>query len=103
MKSIISLCIACLPFNSVRVFLYRFIFNYNIDNNSKIGMFNIIKCSKLRMENAQIGFFNQIIVNDLTLFDKSSIKKRNRLKNLIILFLQYHSEIINNNFILSPV
>ena len=103
MKSIISLFITCLPFNGVRVFFYRIIFKYNIDSKSKIGMFNIINCRKLKMENAQIGFFNQIIVNDLTLKDNSTIKKRNRLKHLNILVLKNNSEIRSDNFIGAPV
>ncbi|MEZ4792894.1 MAG: hypothetical protein R2783_05390 [Gelidibacter sp.] len=103
MKSLISFFISCLPVNALRVLLLRTFLGYGIDYGSKIGMLNIINCSSLKMRNAKIGFLNQIIVEDLILSEKASIKKRNRLKYLNKLHLGYNAEIRSGNFIGAPI
>lgn len=103
MTFIISLLISCLPFNIIRIKTYNLIFGYDIDRRSKIGMFNIIKCKKLKMVNAKIGSLNQIIVDELIINSKSIINKRNRIKDLNILVLESNSEIRSDNFIGAPV
>ena len=103
MKTFFSLLISCSPFNAIRIFFLRICFGYDIDYASKVGIFNIINCSKLKMRNSKIGCFNQIIVNDLNLSEKSSIQKRNRLKYLNQLHLGFNAEIRSGNFIGAPI
>jgi len=55
------------------------------------------------MRNAQIGFLNQIIVKDLNLSEKASIKKLNRIKHLNLLDLGINAEIRSGNFIGVPI
>lgn len=102
-RIIFSFIISTLPFNRLRIFLFRIFFKYDIDYKSKIGMFNIINCTNLKMRTAKIGFLNQIIVNKLTLEDKASILKMNRIKNINILSLKFNTEIRSGNFIGAPV
>ena len=103
MKPLISLIISSMPFNRVRIFLFRNLLKYDIDYGSKIGFFNIISCTSLKMREAKIGFLNQILVDKLSLDKKASISKMNRFKHLNILDLKFNAEIRSGNFIGAPV
>ena len=103
MKTFISFFFCCAPLNAIRIFLLRVFLGYDIDYKSKIGIFNSINCSSLKMRNAQIGFLNQIIVKDLNLSEKASIKKLNRIKHLNLLDLGINAEIRSGNFIGAPI
>ena len=102
MKTFFSFIISLLPFNAARIFFYRVLFNYDIDYGSKIGMFNIINCSKFKMNMAKIGNFNQIIVEDFELGNNTIIRKLNRMKNIHILKLGSNVEVVSGNFFGGP-
>lgn len=102
MRTIISVFISLAPFNRLRIFLYRVILGYNISYSSKIGICIILNCKKVKIEDAKIGFLNQIIVEEITMSPKSFIHKFNRIKNLNILKLEEGSHISSWNFIGAP-
>lgn len=102
MKSLMSFFISSIPFNTFRIFLFRVFLKYDIDYHSKIGLFNIINCTSIKMRSAKIGFFNQIIVEKLSLDKNASIFKMNRIKNINILSLKHNAEIRSGNFIGAP-
>jgi acetyltransferase-like isoleucine patch superfamily enzyme len=54
------------------------------------------------MRSAKIGFLNQIIVATLSLENKASIHKMNRIKNINVLELGLNAEIRSGNFIGAP-
>lgn len=98
----VSVIIGLMPFNAVRIALYRMLLGYNVDAKSKIGMFNIILCSTVKMTNAQIGSFNFINVNELCLYSGSIIKKLNRFKSLHRVSLGIGSIVWSKNFFGGP-
>jgi acetyltransferase-like isoleucine patch superfamily enzyme len=91
--------ISILPLTIARHFFYRLFFRYQINGNSKIGMFNYISCKEVVLQDAIIGTFNLIIVSKLTMDPGSLILKRNRIKYLNTLSIK-ESGIVNiGNFI----
>lgn len=91
--------ISILPLTIARHFFYRLFFRYQINGNSKIGMFNYISCKEVVLQDAIIGTFNLIIVSKLTMDPGSFILKRNRIKYLNKLSIK-ESGIVNiGNFI----
>lgn len=98
MKTIVSFLISLIPINFFKIWLYRLLFNYNIDYKSKIGLFNIINSKNVKLINSSIGMFNLIKVETLTM-NNSSINKMNRIKNLNVLELGERSRIYDKNFI----
>ncbi|MGF1730518.1 acyltransferase [Photobacterium kasasachensis] len=91
------LIISCLPFNALRLLLYRCLFKYEIGGSSKIGMFNILICDKCRIENASIGNFNFIKVASLNMRDNAVVNKLNKFSNINELVLCQNSVIVKNN------
>jgi acetyltransferase-like isoleucine patch superfamily enzyme len=79
-KTIVLLFISVIPINFLRVFLYKFFYNYNIDKNSKIGIFSIINCNELKISNSIIQSFTVIKVKNCDIFG-SKIGKFNKLIN----------------------
>lgn len=57
LRFLLAICISTLPFNFMRVFLYRKIFKYQIDK-AKIGFGTIIDIESCLLENVSIGNFN---------------------------------------------
>jgi acetyltransferase-like isoleucine patch superfamily enzyme len=55
------------------------------------------------MENASIGYLNQIIAHTLILKEKSKIDRRNRIKNLNLVSLDFNALIRSENFIGAPI
>jgi len=91
--------ISILPLTIARHFFYRLFFRYQINGNSKIGMFNYISCKEVVLQDAIIGTFNLINVSILTMDPGSFILKRNRIKYLNKLSIK-ESGIVNiGNFI----
>ncbi|UTW67157.1 hypothetical protein KFE94_03295 [bacterium SCSIO 12643] len=102
MKLLISVIIAFIPFNKVRIFLYRGLLGFEVDYNSHIGMLNIFRCSQVKISNARIGYLNYINVEELILSNGSSIFKLNRLKSLNRVVLGVNSVITSKNFLGGP-
>ena len=50
-KIILLIFISILPFNKLRVFFFRNLFKYNIDENSFIALFVFINCEKCEIKN----------------------------------------------------
>ena len=94
----VLLLIALVPFNIVRIYLYRIIFNYHISYSSYIGMFNYLKCAKCEIENeAYIGVFNLIEVDSLIMDDHTLIKIGNRIRGAVSIHLHSKAKIIKFN------
>jgi UDP-3-O-[3-hydroxymyristoyl] glucosamine N-acyltransferase len=94
--------ISLLPIWPLRRRFYNAFYKYEIDKNSRIGMFNYINCNSLRMKQATIGSFNFIVVRTLDLGLKSNIYSRNRIKNLNCLTIGESGIIYKSNFIGGP-
>lgn len=54
----ISLLISRLPFNSLRVFLYRGLYGYAIARSARIGYGSVIVANEVSMGDATVGVFN---------------------------------------------
>lgn len=90
---------AFVPTFFLRHLFYRLFFRYKILGNSKIGAFNYIDCAELTLNDANIGFLNQLIVEKLELGSGSYINNRNRIKNLNRLTIDTNGLISKGNFI----
>jgi len=60
LKLLVAVSISFLPINSLRVFLYKKVFNYNI-SKSNIGFGTILVVQNCSLENVSIGKFNFFI------------------------------------------
>lgn len=80
MKKVIVLLIGFVPFNVLRVFLYKTLLNYKLNYNCRIGMFNYIYCDELLMNNSEISNLNRISCKILTMDSCSKIGRLNNIK-----------------------
>ena len=103
MRVLVLILISITPFNRLRIFLYRSIFKFKIDYKSKVGFLNLLNCKHVELNNSEIGFLNQIVVDNLKMEEKSIIKKFNRIKNINNVILSKESMILVKNFIGAPV
>lgn len=78
-KLLIASIIAVMPFNRFRLFLYRLLLGYNINYNSRIGLFNIIICETVDIIDAQIGYFNYVSCQNLEMSSDSLINRQNKI------------------------
>lgn len=99
MKLFITLLVSLIPINSLKIFLYRSIFSYNISYDSKIGFFNVIKAKSFISEKATIGNFNLINGDNVVLKKGAIINKFNRIKNFNNCQLSEDALIFSWNFI----
>lgn len=99
MKILISIFISCLPFNVIRVFAYKTILGYQIDQASKIGMFNCIVGEKVKIHKTRIKNFNYILAKEINFEKNTFIGKFNRIKFLNQLFLNEGVTLVKGNFI----
>jgi acetyltransferase-like isoleucine patch superfamily enzyme len=98
MRIIILVIIGLIPFNFIKVYLYRFFFHYTICKRCRIG-FSLILCKKVILENdVRIGNFN-LIYNTQSLVMKSGadLGSRNIIKNLTTMTMEQNSKIWNGN------
>jgi acetyltransferase-like isoleucine patch superfamily enzyme len=112
MKAIAALVICLLPFNWLRIFLYRFILRYDISYRSKVNAFNYIKVDHVRIaNNAGIrGYFNVFSkVKKVILEEGSSVKGNfNSFKNFNLCHLKENaivlskSKVFGTSFSFSP-
>ena len=95
-KIILLVFTSILPFNKLRVFFFRNLFKYNIDENSFIALFVFINCEKCEIKNSKIYSFNYIKVQEIN-FDSAEIKNRNIFKDFKNLTLINQISIGKNN------
>tara|TARA_R110002072_G_scaffold179628_2_gene335716 strand:- start:4464 stop:5183 length:720 start_codon:yes stop_codon:yes gene_type:complete len=99
LKKILICSIAIVPFNKVRILLYRLFLGYKIDWNCKVGMFNYLDCDNANLYLSSIGVLNYINVNNL-IMSSSEIGKLNKIKFLRTLKMGQESMIRSKNVIL---
>jgi acetyltransferase-like isoleucine patch superfamily enzyme len=99
LKKIVICGIAFMPFNNVRILLYRLILGYKIDWSCKIGMFNYLDCAEAKLSESSIGSLNYIHVEKLTM-QNSEIGRLNKVKFLKTLIMKPKSVIRSRNVIL---
>lgn len=98
-QKIILASIKRLPFNSFRVFAYKFFLGYKIGNNTQIGKC-VIKAAKVTIDNnVIIKDKNNIICNDLVIEDNVRIHSGNNITGSANFKIGENSRIINNHFI----
>lgn len=98
-QRIIYLILKILPFNYLRIIVYRKILGYNIGKNVYIGSCKL-KCSNVIIEdNVYIGNGNKIICKDLFLGNGSKIISKNSITGKANFKLGKNSRIINNHII----
>ena len=96
MRNILLFTVSILPINSLRVFFYKNMFGYKIDNLSLIGFLTIIRSKECKIENCKLSSFNYINVNSINLKD-ASIGKLNFIKNFNSLNMSSNSSISSRN------
>jgi acetyltransferase-like isoleucine patch superfamily enzyme len=72
---------AIMPFNSLRISLYRLLAGYHISYDSRIGWLNYLDIEECEIDGAHIGRFNAISCHTLTMAPGSCIDRFNRIKN----------------------
>lgn len=97
-KFFFSIVIAFIPFNLVRIFFYKFLLGYDIDFQSKIGMFSVLFIKKVYLRKSNIGSFNFLDINELSML-KSEIRIRNRIKSVNLIEMKEGSIIKADNII----
>ena len=99
MKKILFAIIKRLPTNSLRVFFYRFFFNYRIGKNVSIGKC-VINAKKVDIgDNVLIRSDNNISCNVLKINDGVSIHSGNKIIGSANFTIGKQSRIINDHFI----
>lgn len=97
MRKLIALIIAVIPFNKIRIFLWRSLLNYKIDYQSKIKWGNFICCDSVCINCAQIGFFNRIRTRSLYMGEQSELRNMNDIKYINEFVMKKKSQIISRN------
>lgn len=90
---------AFVPYYRLRHFYYKLFYNYKIDSNSRIGMFNYINCKELTLVKSKIGFLNIIVIKKLEMSEESVINSKNRIKHLNHVIIKEQGLIHKGNFI----
>jgi acetyltransferase-like isoleucine patch superfamily enzyme len=80
-RKLILPLIAVMPFNRLRIFLYRLLAGYRISYDSRIGWFNFIDVKEAQIIEGRIGHFNIIRCRTLKMSPGSRIDKFNHVKN----------------------
>lgn len=87
MNKFFAALISVLPFNVVRIFLYRNLCKYKIGPAAKIAPFNIILSKDCVLGNIVIGPFNLLSAMSIVIDDRVSLGRFNRVKNVSSLFI----------------
>ena len=96
LKKITLAIISILPGNNLRIFLFKHLFKYNIDNNTYISSFVFLDCIKCEIKNTKINSFNLIKVQEVSL-DNAFIEKKNIFKDFKLLKFKNKINIGTNN------
>lgn len=99
-KILIVTLISFLPINKFRIFCYRYLLNYKISYDSKIGMLNFINAIIFEATHVTIGSFNVISAKEIRLESNSKIRNRNRIKWLKQIVIHEGGEIVSGNVII---
>jgi acetyltransferase-like isoleucine patch superfamily enzyme len=100
LRKVLICSIAIIPFNNLRILLYRLLLGYKIDWSCKIGIFNYLDCTYAKLsESSSIGIFNYIHTEKLTM-QNSGIGRLNKIKFLKSLKMEPKSVIRSRNVIL---
>jgi len=82
LRKVSLLVVALMPFNLFRIFLYRFIFKYDITYQSQVGFMTFLCCEKCVIHNAKIGRLNYIDVQNFVMQQQSRMRVLNRFSRL---------------------
>jgi acetyltransferase-like isoleucine patch superfamily enzyme len=99
LRVLISIIIALIPFNFLRLFLYKFLLGFKVDKYSKISAFNLIVAEDVSLKMAVIGPFNIIKIKSIKMDCDSYIGKFNVFSKLNLINMQKNSCILHKNFI----
>ncbi len=100
MRTLILLAIAIVPFNRLRILLYRSICGYDISYDCRIGLMNLFSVKDCSMEGAVIGILNQIKVEKLVMSPGASIGRFNKIKNVKNVAMGKNAVVNNRNSIM---
>ena len=89
--------IALVPLNLIRIFLYRVLLGYDIDYQSRVGMFSYLHLGSCQMRGARIGSFNMIRAKRLIMAPGSFIYRFNRIQDVNVFSLGKESLIRSRN------
>ncbi len=81
-KKLLLLLTAIVPFNRMRIFLYRLVAGYRISYDSRVGCLNYLDFTRCTIEQGRIGHFNIIRCQDFAMAPGSRIDKFNHIKNV---------------------
>jgi acetyltransferase-like isoleucine patch superfamily enzyme len=79
-KKLVSCFVSLVPFNILRIFLYRLLLGYEISYSSKIGWGTIINCRVCKIRNGGgggIGILNRIFCDSFYMENNARIKNMN--------------------------
>lgn len=91
--------VSVLPFNCVRIFIYRSFFGYDIDYKSRVGMLNLLNCDKVFIRGARIGHLNQIQCVSFTMKEGSFLRFMNKIILVKDVVLESECEVNRRNVI----
>lgn len=102
-RKILLLLVAMMPFNKLRIILYRSLFNYRISFDSRIGMLNYLNLSECDITGGSIGRLNMIRARSLKMELGSHIDRFSRFTDVNNIGLGVNSRIMTRNrFIGTP-
>jgi acetyltransferase-like isoleucine patch superfamily enzyme len=82
LKKLIVIIIALVPFNGLRIFLYRTLTGYGITYDSHVGWLNYIDVAECRITRGRIGHLNVIRARRLQMESGGYIKRFNHFKRV---------------------
>lgn len=91
--------IAVIPIHRLRIFAYRRVCGYDIDQTSQIGFLTFLVAQTVTMRSAQIGSLNIIRLNNLVMAPGSLIGKLNHVSRVRCINLAKGALILSRNFI----
>jgi acetyltransferase-like isoleucine patch superfamily enzyme len=94
--------IAVMPFNWLRIGLYRLLFGYDIGGGSRIGWLNLINVHQCRIRNGRIGVFNEISGRSLAMESGASIGRFNRFKSVNGISMGENTTVVARNRFIGP-
>lgn len=97
LRKVLLILTAAMPFNRLRIFLYRSLFGYQISYDSQLGFGNFLDLQECRIERGRIGHFNFIRAKKLALGRGSRIERLNRFRDAQAIVIGCHTQIMNRN------
>lgn len=99
MRLFASLFISVLPFNRLRIALYRILCGYDIDFKSYIGPATWLYARSVRISSARIGPFNRLWLDTLQMAPGAVFGKYNTISHVRKVILAPGAHILHRNFI----